>query len=326
MEVTVYLGIALLSIFFSVRRSVITNKFIFFTFWSVIYIALVLAVRETFDADIKNYAKSMSYTSMALYFIKEPVVWFGQRYLFYWFQNAYLVFIVTDLLVGFLLFRALENFKLPQFAFFSILIFFPFILGMQNIYRQWVATILFLYCFSFIWNHSGRIKRYVTFTLSVMSHNVSAIFVPLLFVKKSKFLDKLSWYGSLFIAFAGIYFGADMKSSGETGSDLTLAYTSLLAFFVMLFPLIDKGAILKKRTPEYKLLLFLFFLSGFSLIILSSAGAERVSMFCLMLAYPILVLQLDESFKQKVLLRSFFSLMGFIPILLFGASTFILGT
>lgn len=326
MELFTYLGLTSLSIFFSLKSNVIASSRIFFIFWIAAYTSLVLVVRNTFDGDINTYADTMSSTSLSIYYLKEPVVWLGQRYLFSWLHNPFFVFVICDLLAGLLLFCALKNFSLPQYAFFSVLIFFPFVLGMQNVYRQWVATILFLYCFSLVWGHTGGIKKNIVFLLSVMSHNVAAIFVPLLFIKKRQVLGKLMWYCSFLIAFIGIKLGADTKSSSESGADLTLAYLLLLTFFIMLVPLLDRGVIRTLRNFEYKLLLSLFLLSSFSMIILSSAGAERVAMFCMIVAYPILVLLFEDRFKQKVLTRTLFLLLGFIPIFLFGTSKFILGS
>ena len=65
-------------------------------------------------------------------------------------------------------------------------------------------------------------------------------------------------------------------------------------------PLLDRGVIRKLRTLEYKLL------------------------FLLLIAYPILVLLFEDRFKQKVIMRAIFSILGFIPMLLFGVSMFIL--
>ena len=326
MELFCYLGIMSLSLIFSLKRDVISSPYAFFVFWITAYTSLILVVRNTFDADINSYTAAMSGSSLSIYYLKEPVVWLGQRYLFSWLQNPFFVFVISDLLAGLSLFCAFKNFNLPQYAFFSFLIFFPFILGMQNIYRQWIATIILLHCFSHVWNNTGNMKRYIAFTLSVMSHNAAAIFVPLLFIKNKYVSGKLMWYGSCLIGLAGIKFGAGSKSSANTGSDLTLVYLFLITFLIILVPLLDRGVIRKLRRLEYKLLCIFFLLSSCSVIFLSSAGAERISMLCLMISYPILVLLFEDRFKQKVLMRSVFSVLGFIPMLLFGVSFFILGS
>ena len=182
----------------------------------------------------------------------------------------------------------------------------------------------FCTAFSLVWTSNGNAKKYIAFTLSVMSHNAAAIFVPLLFIRNRHVFGKLIWYGSCLIALAGIKFGAGSKSSANTGSDLTLVYLLLITFIILMVPLLDRGVIRKLRTLEYKLLSLLLILSCCAVIFLSSAGAERISMFCLMIAYPILVLLFEDRFKQKVIMRAIFSILGFIPMLLFGVSMFIL--
>jgi hypothetical protein len=324
MELTAYLLVAFLSFFFSVKRKVVTNSSIFFFVWFSTYFALILIVRNKFDVDINTYANSMSFSSLKMYYLKEPVVWLGQRYLFGFTQDSHLVFVIFDVILGLVLYESLARFRVPQYAYFSFLIFFPFILGIQNVYRQWVATIIFLYCFSFVWSGNGGIKAYVLFAFSFLSHNVAAIFVPLLFINKRGLFGKLLWYSSFLISFIGIVVGADTKSSAETGADLSEVYLLLLIFFLMLIPLLDRGVIRKAKNLEYRLFFGLFILAVCATLVLSSTGAERVSMFCMMISYPILVNILEERFKQKIYLRLSFSVLGFAPMFFFGVSKFIL--
>lgn len=326
MELYFYLGLAVLTIIFSLRHEFISSKILFRTFWISVYISLALVVRANFDADINTYASEMSHSSLTLYYLKEPFFWLGQRFLFNLLQDPFFVFLITDLLVGFLLFRALINFELPQYAFFSILIFFPFVLGMQNVYRQWVATIIFLYGFSLSWSRSGNVKSYAAFLLSIMSHNVAAIFGPLFFVRNAKVVGKLGWYISFLVAIVGVWIGADTKSSADTGADLALFYVFLISIFILIIPIVDRGFIRKIRNVEYNMVVFLFLISSVSFIFLSSAGSERVSMFCLLVVYPILVQLLESRFKNKFPMRALLSLLGFIPMLLFSVSKFILST
>jgi len=97
MELVGYLGIAFLSIIYSFKRVVISSSYVFFIFWATSYISLILIVRSTFDSDINTYAAAMSQSNLSIYYLKEPVVWLGQRYLFSWLQNSFFVFIISDL-------------------------------------------------------------------------------------------------------------------------------------------------------------------------------------------------------------------------------------
>ena len=114
MELFCYLGIMSLSLIFSLKRDVISSPYAFFVFWITAYTSLILVVRNTFDADINSYTAAMSGSSLSIYYLKEPVVWLGQRYLFSWLQNPFFVFVISDLLAGLSLFCAFKNFNLPQ--------------------------------------------------------------------------------------------------------------------------------------------------------------------------------------------------------------------
>lgn len=325
MELYIYSALTILALVFSLKNNFLSNPPIFFVFWIVAYISLIVVVRKVFDFDIRHYAASMSFKSLSIYYLKEPVVWLGHRYIFSWVQNPYYVFLLSDLLIGLILFQAFVNFKLPQYAFFSFLIFFPFVLGMQNVYRQWVSNILFIYSFSLVWCQGGKIKTYTSFMFSVLSHHAAAIFVPLLFIRSNKRQGNIIWYGSFVVAMAGFILGANTKSSSSAGNDTSLIYFLLIMFFPILIVLLDRGIIRRIRVYEYKSIFTILLLSGSSTIFLASAGSERISMFGLMVVYPILVLIIEDRFKRKLLPRAIFSLMGFAPMLLFGISVFLFG-
>ena len=120
MELICYLTIMVIGFLFSLNRDLIKHKTIFFVFWLFIYFTLSLIVRADYDFDINVYAKSMSFSSFSLYYLKEPVVWLGQRYLFVLINSTFVVFVIFDILIGILLFMSLRNFKVPQYAFFLL--------------------------------------------------------------------------------------------------------------------------------------------------------------------------------------------------------------
>jgi len=324
MELIFYLTIAMLSVVFSIRHAFILNPCIFFYFWFVIYLLLSILVRQHFDVDINTYAASMHHTEFLFYYLREPVVWFGQRWLFIIIQNELIVFVIFDIVIGLFLYRAFKNFKLPQYAFFSFLIFFPFVLGMQNIYRQWVASILFIYSFSLFFCCSSGLKKYIIFIMSILAHNVTAIFIPLLYAFNNSAIRNIFYFILLIISFVALYLGVDSKSAAETGSNLEVAYLLLLPSLVIFIFILDGLMLKKPRLLYYKIYITLFSLSFFSTFFLSSTGVERLSMFGLMIAYPLLVILIDRMFVQKLFARALFSILGFVPLFFFETSQFIL--
>tara|TARA_B110000483_G_C18161539_1_gene529518 strand:+ start:986 stop:1969 length:984 start_codon:yes stop_codon:yes gene_type:complete len=316
MEFLAYTVVTFFGVLFSLKKFPIKNPKLFFVIWFSVYFALVIIVRTNFQGDIIQYVKVMDYTSLSIFFIREPVVWLGQRYLFALTESAYIVFVIFDIILGIFLFKALKNFNLPQFAFFSILILFPFVLGMQTAYRQWVANIILLYSFSLMWSEQKTFKTYIFFALSFLSHNVIAVFFPILLVRNQKGLGELAWLISFTISLIGIYIAAETKSVANTGLDLSLIYLLILSFFFCLIFILDKGVIRKIRKQEYKIFLSLLIIVFFAYLLLSSAYIERISMICLIILYPILINLVEERFRQKEIIRIIFTIFGFMPMFL----------
>ena len=330
MELFIYILVTFFGVLFSLKESLVKDPKLFFFIWFIVYFSLVFIVRNEFDSDINNYASAMNYSfeegfpvALSLHYIREPVIWLGQRYIYGLIENAFIVFIIYDFFLGIFLFKALKNFNLPKYSFFAVLTFFPFVLGMQNVYRQWVASIIFLYSFSFLWNEQKTFKAYTFFLLSLFSHNIGAAFAPILFIRNRKFFGKLAWILSFFVSLIVIYLGSEFKSPASTGKDLSFAYLFLLFFLLFTIYILDKGVFRKKRIFEYKLLLTLLIVSFFSMLLLSSAYVERISMFGLIIAYPILINLIEERFKQKEIVRITFTILGFLPMFLFPVTQFI---
>ena len=179
MELIYYLFILIIALIFSIKKELIQNKNIFFILWISLYILLSIIIRINLSeksGDIYSYSLAMEdgkflITPSNFYYLKEPIVWYGQRILYAIVQSSKLVFFISDLLIGIVLFSALKIFKLPQYIYFSILLFFPFITGMQNIYRQFYSSIFFLYTLANIWEGKAIFKIYGSFLLSFLSHN-----------------------------------------------------------------------------------------------------------------------------------------------------------
>ena len=160
MELIVYLYLILNTVVFAFIKNTHNYNNIFFVYWLACYVLLTSVIRLNFQMDIGVYAKSMTYEVINFYYYREPIIWFSQRLLYQLTGSTYLTFIITDLILGYLLFLALKNFRLPRYSFFSILVFFPVILGMQNVYRQWAAAVFLLYAISLRENQPKSLRVY----------------------------------------------------------------------------------------------------------------------------------------------------------------------
>ena len=168
-----------------------------------------------------------------------------------------------------------------------------------------------------------KAKSFLFFGVSILTHNVAAVMLPVYFIKNN-LREHILWFLALIISFLGVYFGANIKSSHSTGADLRFLYLTLILFILLAVPIVDRGIIKRIRRQEYKFIITVIAISLFGLLRLSSASSERLSMFCLLLLYPIITILIEERFKISFPIRILFTLLGFCPIFLFSVSKLIL--
>jgi len=264
----------------------------------------------------------MSSSSFSFYYLREPVVWIGQRYLYQILGSQEVVFILFDMLALGVLYKAFKNYGLPQYAFFSFLCFFPFILGIQNVYRQWYSVVFVLYAFSI--SYESLSKRYFSFLLAGLSHNVAGLFSAPFFLISKKLWERALGVAFIFLTPIAVLLSADTKSSASTGQNLVLAYLFLIALIASVMVIASRLRIRQHEIKGYIILLCSIYSVVTTSLFLTSTGAERTAMFALMLLYPHLILSFEWHFKQSVILRAAVTVFGFFPVLLFGTRQFIL--
>ena len=322
MELIVYLYVALNTLVFGFIRNTHNYK-IFFVYWFVCYVLLISVIRLNFQVDISVYAESMKYDVISFYYYREPIIWFSHRLLYLLTGSTYLTFIITDLFIGYMLFLALRNFRLPKYSFFSILVFFPVILGMQNVYRQWAAAVFLLYAISILENQPKTLRVYFWYVVSILSHNVAAVFIPLFFLKEKSFKERLLFIIAFSVALAGLFMGANTKTSATT-SGLSLEYLYILSFFILLilFLVSDNLKIKTSAFSFYTIYISVLVLLVFGVFMLSSVAAERMSLFALVLVFPFLIKRLNTKFSNRNVVAMLVTLLGFLPIFVFSTKEF----
>lgn len=329
MELLYYIIVFQIGLIFSIKKSLIRNQFLFFLLWFSIYIFLSVVVRQNFNGDISNYALAMQNPNYRIhpsefYYLKEPVVWFSQRFLYSIFKNESFVFVITDAIIGSILFKSLKILKSAQYIYFAILLFFPFIIGMQNIYRQWVSMILLLYTFANIWEEGKSKKTYFSFFIACISHNSAAVFLPILFIKSKKFIGNLNLIITIFVSLAILYLGAPSKAPMASGGEFSWLYILTIISTSIFILFLDRGIISIKRRKNHKLIIALAFLSILSLAILGSTGSERISISCLLIVFPMISLIIEERINQKIIPRIILMTIGFLPMLIFASQKIVI--
>ncbi|WP_338608585.1 EpsG family protein [Pelagibacterium nitratireducens] len=320
MELVLYTSVVLIAISFSYRTTPIGNRAAFDIFVVAGFFVLSTSVRlAEFDADIQTYAQRMEETALNFYYLREPVVWLGHRLLFGITRSHVMTLVASDVIFFSLVVRSFRRFGLPQYAIIAFIAFFPFILGMQNVYRQWVSSCLAIYALSLADRHLGRAA--LAFLLAVLSHNVAVLFFPIVFSRLSSSLRLSALMVGTLLVPAALLLGAETKSESSTGLRLEHFYLFLISMAAV--------ATFSLRTMTWKswtltACVFSTYVVAWSTATLSSAGSERVALFALTLLYPSLVLSIEDNLVDKAAARIALSGLGFLPVILFDVRTFII--
>lgn len=290
----------------------------------VVLAALSAAIRtHYFDSDIEAYATWMRQGDPTSYEMREPVIWFGLKALYYaTLQNEVLTFWLMDLLVLSVVVSTFVRLRIPAYALLAFVIFFPFILGMQNIYRQWAGACFLMAAF---WMGEKQPARSLgLYIVAALTHNVAAIFLPLVLMRHLPRLRSPILVASVIAIPIAIYIGAGTKSDLDTGASLGVAYAVLCATIFLFIALSHRFSMKVESAFDIYSSALISFTSVASAALLNNAPSERVSLFCLMLLYPALARSI-EKMPLKQGSRIVFTLAGFVPILLFNTRSFILG-
>ena len=269
-------------------------------------------------ADMLVYNDALSNLSFSFYYLKEPFFWIFSRLIYIYLDSAEWTFIVYDLIAFIFVFRASYKLRLPNYFPFIFLLFFTSVLGMNNIYRQFLSSCFLLYFISTIITRKGMTK--FSFFLSIISHNSSLLFFPIVFFYKrfDNFMKLLSVTLILF-SIPIFFFGKSFNAS--VGSVSGVIYFCLIALFTFCF------WILYERKTDFmnkKWIYIGLYFSLLTLVMILFIGSEaqatkRIGMYSLTLLlvpFTILVENIFEK-KTKLVARILYYVIILSPSLLF---------
>ncbi|MFT6734264.1 MAG: hypothetical protein ACJAS9_002459 [Polaribacter sp.] len=295
------------------------------TFYNIgsltLFVFFSLIVRSAgFDADIGNYAEYLKINSFSIYYIKEGVYWLGSRVIYDFTDSEIIVFITYDIVFFSLLLVVRSRLALPKYFPYLVILFFPTVMGMQNVFRQFIASGFLLLFFAQVMTSQKMLIKVLTFILAGFSHNVAFLFLPILFLKSKSRKVSLLFLGSSISILVLLPIAAASKSNSVTGE--VPAY-----MFVVLFSLMVLGYLavfnfkFKNRPPVFTqffyLLLFCYALIIEASAVLGSAQSKRLGMMSLIVCLIPLVMSIEVRFKQNILVRLLFLIMLTAPTLLF---------
>ena len=158
--------IYLLGLLLILRPHIIHKEKHFFLLWIVFSMTLSVSIRSIIgsveQSDIDQYVFLMQSDNEIPYFLREFIFWFLIRFLYNITGNEIITFLILDFILfialykGFFLIKSAFYPKIKntnvRYLLFGSLLFFPYVLGMNNYYRQIIATATLLYAIGSIGN------------------------------------------------------------------------------------------------------------------------------------------------------------------------------
>jgi len=303
-----------------------------------IYIPIVLLffiiVRfNNFDVDFVVYAQYMHGFSIFMY--REVAFYFLLTQLYSLVQNEIFTFIIFDFILFYFILKIVKNIPNNKSILFIPILMtsFPFIMGLENVYRQYGAVIFFLYSYTI--RVKSEIKSNMLFMVSILFHNSLLFFLPILIIKKFFFFNlKLRIIISTLLSIAIVIIlymmlnesFSNLKSNYSTGLNLVIVYYSLFLFILFFFLIKFKFKLIKiiKQFPS----MFVASITLFPFVLWSESdtAAERLGMIfisILMLElfnYSLDIKDLNKAKFFRLLIFLFFS----IPTLVFTSARMLL--
>jgi hypothetical protein len=344
-ELAVYIVMYLLTLIFIVKPSMLTKEKNFALFWIVVAMGFSVVIRSTIglvdQSDIDQYIYLMGSDSDAPYFVKEFIFWYSIRYLYDLLGDGATVFVVLDFILFIFLYKGFSlNRRVffpslrevdVRYVLFALFLFFPYVQGMHLVYRQILATAIFIYSMGFF-GENRLIKGSFFLVTSVLVHNAAVAFAPLLlFVtnrKKYKFLGifSLFFYPVIFSMLLITDNGFLTRRAITIHAGENIAYLYLLVLLILAFII----AFIETKYKRHKKQEFDVFFVGLIVVIsiysffvfnTSSGLSERIVYYVFAIIFPILAYYFETRFSEKILIRIVFFHVSILPILTFHNST-----
>ena len=253
-----------------------------------------------FDIDINTYVEYLDDNIQLLlimdsfYFLREFIFWGSFMGGYIILQDKILILLLIDTIVLYFLIKTIINFRLPFYSFFLLLCFFPNLMGYENVYRQYIATILTLYSVSHAYKNSffsrtNEFKSYIFIIIAGFCHNVAFLFFPLLFFLKERV--KFGIFLSLVIYMA-LPILSSSKSEGETGDVPVEYFLAVTILLYIIYLMINSFKLLK---VNIYILSFIFILITESIIVLTGVASKRIIMFALDIILIFIIISLQNS-------------------------------
>jgi len=336
MKQSIYLSIYLMTVYLIFKPIKLHKKY-FFILWYIALILLTYAIQSVvgnYDTDLEKYMLLFQLEDFVWtpQYVREPLFWFLGRFVYSIVNDRNITFFILNSMLAVVLYKGFtsnlnwiskKNDDTVGYVLFGYLLFFPFLVGMHALYRQFFSMALFICAVGYAGNHK-LFKASVLFLFSVLFHNMAILFTPLFVFALRR--ARSGWIIVLNLLI--LPFALQMTESSDNEflvrhSINYLPYLAIAFFVVLCFILVvmfapnlagksNKDTV---RLKYFMLLLTLIYLISFFSID-SNLTIERVGIYCFGITFFLLGCYM-EYFSQKNAFKLFFFHLSLIPLLTF---------
>ncbi|WMX35614.1 EpsG family protein [Aeromonas caviae] len=318
-EMMYYIFLCIVGFIFCFFR--ISSDRVYFTFVFLLFFIYSLVTRFSgFEIDFITYAKELEIDSYDIYYLKEPVYWLFSRVVYDFFASKELTFVFFDSIAFVLVIVASRKMNLPQFFPFLFLLFFPAVMGMNNVYRQYLAYAIYIFFFSLVISKESPFKSIFFLVLSILTHNVVALFSPLLLIFNGKKRLELKVFIIYTVIIMLLPFALATKSNSDTGTLGGEVYLIVFFLIILFYSFTCKFRFDDLSSRFLHFFIYMFSLALTSFIVMGGAQSKRVGMFMLMVSLVPLILVIEKKYKQKKIVRATIYTVLIMPTFFFSSS------
>ncbi len=284
------------------------DKFVYSSFVAI-YLCFVVSLRMAEpQSDFVNYYGFLEYDwdqyFTNSYFLREFLFWFPAKYNYEIINNPPYVYIIYDIVLILTLSVFFNKDKKYILAFYWLI--FPSVLGVGNIYRQFIIASILVYI---ILCKPRLFVALLLISISLFIHNMTIIFTPLILMRYGYIKISLS---ALTAMIFGLIFVDNYKSAVVSGTYMTIVY--LAALFTLL-------AFLYFQRFMFKESLVLVVIAISTYILLPINQAERIAMVSFSILLTVSVLMASLKYKNTAVPVT---LIAFFPTIVFPSSFLVL--
>lgn len=320
LELINYFLLMCLSICFINIRFVGCGSYCFLFLFFLIYFSTVRY--SGWDTDFYySYVPNLSDGLLGGY-IYQPFIWLGTRSIYYIVGSPEITFLIFDMLLVLSMLYSQKKSQKPLYYVLLFLLFFPSVLGVNNVYRQFAASCFFFSAYMLIDSRQTK-KSFFFLILAILSHTAIITLAPVLlfkylFNKNSRFVIPIFVLSVFSLMLISRYYSYGSYEY-NTGTVSYIGYIFVFCFFVFFVffvkALTSLDMSLKYFIKDFTGVFYVVFLTLVFIFVSNSVGIKRISLLSMMVVLIFYFDFLEGRVKQKNIILSFlafaFSMLSF---------------